>query len=139
MPVRRRPDHQRADRVPKAVRCAMTDQPLPDGTTPWLRWYLGKALLGMDAGGRPSEVPMPLRDYWREHSAGILADWAEDHAGTRPRCWWTFTAPRDPAGCPAGSSVLPAAPLHRGETEGAYLIRHGLLLPGEMARLEAGA
>lgn len=39
-----------------------------------------------------------LEDLWREHGVAITAAWARTHPGTRPSCWWRWTAPRQPVG-----------------------------------------
>lgn len=35
-----------------------------------------------------------MRPLWEEYGAAILANWIEEHPGTRPYLWWRYDAPR---------------------------------------------
>jgi hypothetical protein len=39
-----------------------------------------------------------LEAAWREHERTILAAWCATYPGTRPPCWWRWSAPRAAAG-----------------------------------------
>ncbi len=46
---------------------------------------------------RPRKGDLAVRtieEYWEEHAAGIVAEWAAENPGTRPSCWWHFFSPR---------------------------------------------
>lgn len=64
-----------------------------------------------------------LPDVWRQHSESILKDWIDRYPGTRPFIWWKLSAP---------------GKRPEGETEAAYLQRHGLLTPAEIKHLGKG-
>jgi hypothetical protein len=36
----------------------------------------------------------PTTDLWEEYDTVIVEQWAIDKPGTRPSCWWSFSAPR---------------------------------------------
>jgi hypothetical protein len=170
MPVKRRVAKRIVGDVDAVFWAYLTDDPelaaeQPDGMSFFFCDWLNAAV-----GARPQ-----MLDYWQHHGADITEQWAEDRPGTRPRCWWAFTAPRAPA-TPAlplkrvqtGGSGVPmdytgqhpgnfphlvvrfglptewAREPSRGapaifESEAAYLLRHGLFLPGEQARLSGAA
>ncbi len=69
-------------------------------------------------------------DLWAQYRERILADWIEQHPGTRPSCWWKFDRPENKrpefSPRPGEPRSLPAPKVQR-----AYLARHGLLEPGE--------
>jgi hypothetical protein len=83
-------------------------------------------LLGLRCDDENLVWPTPLsgtiRDVWKTHEPGILAWWAKEKAGTRPTCWWKYTAPE---------------PRRPGESEASCLKRLGLFKPGEEKRLRA--
>jgi hypothetical protein len=95
-----------------------------------------------------------VREAWADHGAAILADWIRARPGTRPWAWWRFGAPeprrcivgeellvtltgdwywRDHFGEPAFTQARPRGyeGLPEVEGQGAYLVRLGLLDPGE--------
>lgn len=67
-----------------------------------------------------------LAEAWAEYGAEIVERWAVDHPGTRPTCWWRFTAPKltpehpivqaDALAWPALLADLPAPRLRLGGT-----------------------
>ena len=65
----------------------LNDLPLPadDGAGGWERYCLEYGL-GID---RPT-----LRDLWAEFGEGIVAEWVAERPGSRPSCWWKWSAPR---------------------------------------------
>ena len=100
------------------------DRPFSDDCAMW-------SMLGMAGGwGGPYQPRDPdgflgparpsVFDMWQAVGKSIVAEWAGNAPGTRPRCWWKFDAPE-----PRGA----------GETQAEYLRRHGLLLPGEEEQL----
>ena len=88
----------------------LRDEPCPAAASRWHQYFFAYA------------ENFGLQAAWEAHRDEILADWAEHSPGTRPTCFWRFDAPA-----------------HRppGETEDAFLRRHGLLLPGELTRSTA--
>ena len=79
-----------------------------------------------------SNGPIPVVDpptgksteeLWAEYGEDVVKWWVKDRPGTRPSCWWRYSAP-DPHCEPPTI-----------ETQVAYLKQHGLLLPGEEKRL----
>ena len=65
----------------------LNDLPVPadDGAGGWERFCL-------NYGGcltTPS-----LQELWAEMGEGIVADWVAECPGTRPSCWWQWSAPR---------------------------------------------
>ena len=65
----------------------LNDLPLPadDGAGGWERYCLEYGL-GLD---RPT-----LLDLWAEFGESIVAEWVVEYPGTRPSCWWQWSAPR---------------------------------------------
>jgi hypothetical protein len=61
-----------------------------------------------------------LKDFWRAHRTGIIADHVAEFPGTRPLRFWDYDAPDA---------------LGESESEAAYLERHDLFLPGERRRV----
>jgi len=68
----------------------------------------------------PTPLSGTIRDVWKTHEPDILAWWAKERPGTRPLCWWKYSA---------------SAPRRPGESEASYLKRLGLFKPGEARRL----
>jgi len=146
----------RKEELPEDVVRYMADQTLPDCSDDD---DLKKLLL--TGWGSPS-----LAALWREHGAGITADWIRGHPGTRPWCWWLHDA-SEPRRCLTGAEPLftlqhagdfawvwkrkwgaPAfvqcrPPGYVGlptvESQAAYLARHGLLGTEERAALRPDA
>jgi hypothetical protein len=56
------------------------------------------ATCNMEPGSAPPGGRPTIGDLWRVHGEAIVAAWAEHHPGTRPSCWWRWTAPRQPPG-----------------------------------------
>ena len=87
-------------------------------------------------------LPEPnLRTKWDTHGDGIVATWAKERPGTRPSCWWRWTAP-EPRRVLAEPETLADFYGEEEETafiesEAAYLERHDMLLPGEAELLTA--
>ena len=42
--------------------------------------------------------PHELESFWREHSEQVIAEWAVEFPGTRPKNWWIYDAPREALG-----------------------------------------
>jgi hypothetical protein len=93
--------------------------------------------------------PGGLKSAWDTYGAEIVAGWATAHPGTRPSCWWRWSAPEPERRVLAEPEPQPDAPDASTtrwdrveetafvETEPAYLRRLDLLLPGEAERIEA--
>jgi hypothetical protein len=71
-------------------------------------------------------------ELWKEYGAEVIRWWVKDQPGTRPRCWWRYSAPEPRRAMPTGPNDPPTF-----ELQAAYLKRLGLLLPGEEKRLQA--
>lgn len=67
-----------------------------------------------------SYLPTSLVSLWEEHGDEIVREFVQTSPGRRPSVWWELSAP---------------APLPEGETEAAFLHRHGLLTDDEERRL----
>jgi hypothetical protein len=80
--------------------------------------------------------PEKAAHLWAIYRARVLADWIEQHPGTRPSCWWKFDRPENDRPkfhpWPGEPRSLPAPNVQR-----AYLARHCLLEPGESEFIEA--
>jgi len=64
--------------------------------TPVVRAMLEHTRVPDDVPGRSARFFISeerLAAAWREHGAGILAEWIRTHPGTRPHGWWLFDAP----------------------------------------------
>ena len=110
---------------------------------------------------RRAEVPDRIREYFREEirhtffydnaeiatawdqiGDEIVADWILTRPGTRPMAWWRLAAPPPgrttdggggPGRAPECLDIPLAAPTPAQQLT--FLRQHGLLLPGELARL----
>ena len=91
---RARRGRTRAADVSQIAWALLTDQPPPDPPEGggWELFILEGPGSGANAWG-PT-----LEDLWRAHGDAITADWAQAHPGTRPSCWWRWTAPRAAVG-----------------------------------------
>jgi len=103
-------------------------------------------------------------DIWELYADEIVASWIKEKLGTRPKCWWRYSAPRKaqqghrkhmfplietrrmlsgPATIedrtPAKDYGIPQFhdESERIESQAAYLKRHGLLTPDETRRLKS--
>lgn len=126
---------------------------------------IGHALLGIGYGHDRVDLEAAAAD-WEVHRGELMAFWTQDPAawhrenragfynpapggpGTRPAAWWWFDVPGDERlafgiapvnkeahrvmGAPHVCGVLV-------EAQAAFLRRHGLLLPGELARIPVSA
>jgi hypothetical protein len=86
---------------------------------------------------------------WRSAQPNALREWIRHHPGTRPRCWWAFSAPEPMRavvrgrGTPLLAELVCGRPVHwrdwssdlEIESQAAYLRRHGLLTAGESTRI----
>ncbi|SDF15658.1 hypothetical protein SAMN05660686_00495 [Thalassobaculum litoreum DSM 18839] len=89
----------------------MNDMPLPADARKFHVFALEHDTCPWFSGG------LNLRKSWDRYGADIVAQWAMDHPGTRPTCWWRFSAPRlaadrpiakaDPEAWPALLTDLP--------------------------------
>ena len=83
-----------------------------------------KFLAGPAAGGTSiagmGDAVKKLYQLWVECRDEIVAAFAKTHPGRRPNGWWLTEAPGD---------------RQPHESQAAFLARHDLLLPGEVARL----
>ena len=122
-----------------------------------VRHFLGDVvgdddLLLLLADGTPEEcenefAQFVMRDVaaalWAEHGDAILASWIRHSPGCRPWAFWAFEAPGprrllSGKGRPVWGGLawgIPASPWEGGtpkfESQGEFLARHDLLLPGE--------
>ena len=87
----------------------------------WLIDTLDFNLAEKDFPVVPPPTGKSTEQLWKEYGDEILRWWIKHQPGTRPRCWWRFSAPE-----PRRATV---------ESEAAYLKRLNLLLPGEEKRL----
>jgi hypothetical protein len=91
----------------------LTDQPLPPRANRFLE----------------HTSPSKLRELWRRHGTEILTWWlAHRSPGTRPSRWWRAMAP--------GRLLRVEGGL---ESQAAFLVRNGLLQPGEAERIPSSA
>ena len=104
--------------------------------TPEMRAYLTDELEHLFFFENPE-----ITDAWASLAAEIVESWARSHPGTRPRMWWRLDAPepgRLSNGAPLGGApnrlCIPAAVPTLAQQK-RFLRRHGLFLPGELARL----
>jgi hypothetical protein len=129
----------------------------------WLRTGERSAWYYLQFAGNDKRV----RDFWDVHCDAVVAAYAREFSGYRPKNWWTFSSPEprrrlggvgsmlsecsncsltytfgiptywktaDEKHLPDGTAIdNNNPPLF--ESEGAYLRRLGLLLPGEAKRL----
>jgi hypothetical protein len=121
MPVKRRAAKSRlpppislASLTP-AERAFLQDEPEPADAS-YGEWW---GLHGSECwrGDKPDAA-----ELWVACGADVLAQWAMDYPGTRPRLWWKYDAPD-------------VRQDH--ESEASFLLRHALFLPGEAERLTA--
>ncbi len=76
------------------------------------------------------EPPWPFRgarSLWGEYANTILEEWVPQRPGTRPSCWWRFSAPRQPAGNFPDCSWDGKLPLVRQRIGGIGTPRHEVL------------
>jgi hypothetical protein len=72
---------------------------LCDATTPEDDEEHGWRLITLEFGddGWPSIDPSPTgktaKQLWAEYGQDIVKWWAGERPGTRPRCWWRYSAP----------------------------------------------
>jgi hypothetical protein len=72
---------------------------LCDATTPEDDAEYGWRLITLEFGddGRPGIDPSPTgktaKQLWAGYGHDIVKWWAGERPGTRPRCWWRYTAP----------------------------------------------
>jgi hypothetical protein len=69
----------------------LEDRPLPpdasfDDDSAW--WSMDRDDGQIFRPDRPS-----VRDMWAAMGADIVAEWAQEHPGSRPSCWWRYAAP----------------------------------------------
>jgi hypothetical protein len=126
--------------------------------TPLELWFAADVLLQYPEGESPAAKyliapsPQARRQLWERCRDEVLALWAEQRPGQRPRMWWEFEAPeprqRDGGpphvplcdkpqhelGIPYGLSIDRANP-PQFESQASYLRRHGLLSREESERL----
>jgi hypothetical protein len=127
MPIKRREPKARisAEGVSAFEWGVLTDEIIPDGAGGWdgfmATWFA-------EPGSAPGGVPT-IGDLWLIHGEAITADWAEERPGSRPSCWWRWTAPEKRR----------EVDLDLLEPQGVYLKRLGLFLPGEEARTTQAA
>jgi hypothetical protein len=98
----------------------------------WLIDTLDFNLTGKDAVVVPPPTGKSTEQLWKEYGAEVIRWWIKDQPGTRPRCWWRFSAPDACRAKPTSPNDIPTF-----KSQAAYLKRLGLLLPGEEKRLQA--
>jgi hypothetical protein len=96
----------------------------------WLIDTLDFNLTEKDFPVVPPPTGKSTEQLWKEYGDEVIRWWIKGQPGTRPRCWWRFTAPEPRREVPVGPDAPPTV-----ESEAAYLKRLGLLLPGEEKRL----
>lgn len=91
MPVKRRLAKNRIGGVSEAEWAAMLDRPLPPGTSGWDAWMIqfNPDKASAMGGSHPS-----LQEVFEAHEGEVLEEWINTRPGTRPTCWWKWTAPR---------------------------------------------
>ena len=87
----------------------INDAPLPSTFDPWELFCLQFDHYDRELGYRAS-------DLWKLHSDAILRAWVKEKPGTRPKCWWKYSAPEP----------------RQNESQRAYLARHDFLTPMEI-------
>ena len=110
--TRRRRSRSRLPDISPECWAIMNDLPLPADARKFHVFALEHDTCPWFSGG------LNLRESWDHYGAEIIERWAVDHPGTRPKCWWRFSAPRltpdhpvvlaDPTAWPALLSDLPA-------------------------------
>jgi hypothetical protein len=73
-----------------------------------------------------------LEQLWAKHGPAIVEDWVQDHPGTRPRCWWVWSAPDAKPGAVYGCMDYYGAPANQTE----QLEGWGLLTAAERRALK---
>jgi hypothetical protein len=116
-------------------------------------------------GNRYNRAGSNAESLWLSAADEIVTAWIKEHPGTRPACWWRYSAPRTPdqtgahrfprvetrlvlsghavnAHATAGAYGVPQLHMRRRrlpvplvESQAAYLQRHGLLTASETSRL----
>jgi hypothetical protein len=73
----------------------LLDQELPEPTPEDQWWWIAQA--GAD---QPTKAwhGLSLSMLWRVNEPTLLSMWIAENPGTRPSCWWDYSAPRAPAG-----------------------------------------
>ena len=71
-------------------RAYMSDR--PGDMSPELWRYL------LDQGECSESYFVDVEALWRRHNERLLAEFTADRPGERPRLWWEYDAPRQPAG-----------------------------------------
>lgn len=157
MPVKRRATKARKAYEPTPEELAwLYSQPWPEDANPFELLDLEYPDAHRERFGRPT-----LAELWAQHRDRALARWVRRHPGTRPSPWWLCDAPeprRRLGGI--GDAICSDSPLYDGiavrrgpprmvppdpddpptyEGQAAYLVRLGLLMPGERARIPASA
>ena len=94
MPTKRkRKSHMRREPITPTALAFLYDEQMPEDGNVWEDFSLryNHAPLSTDGweGGDAAKL-------WAEHGPEVTAAWIKAHPGTRPRCWWRFSAPRHP-------------------------------------------
>jgi hypothetical protein len=89
MPVRRRHDRRRIEIPPEVIDYFLERESDPprESALEWCLEYDND--IALDA--LPST-------YWSPAEEEVLEEWIETRPGTRPLCWWRWSAPRQPVG-----------------------------------------
>ncbi len=85
--------------------------------------------------GHINVVSLSLEELWEIAAEAVIQEWAETKPGTRPCAFWRWSAPRECWMPPASNRAADPRPDDRFERQASYLLRRGLLLPGELERL----
>ena len=96
----------------------------------WLIDTLDFNLTEKDFPVVPPPTGKSTGQLWKEYGDEVIRWWIKDQPGTRPRCWWRFSAPEPRREVPVDPDDPPSF-----ESQAAYLKRLGLLLPREEKRL----
>ena len=153
----RRPRNRRHAEISEVAWRFLNDAPAPGDSDTWEHFML--KYNHHDHGRGYS-----CEDLWNLYADEITAAWIKERPGTRPKCWWRYSAPRRAAQghqkhmhplieprrvlsgsattedrAPAGDFGIPQFhdESERIESQAAYLKRHGLLTPDETRRLKS--
>lgn len=107
MPVKRRLPKTRMQGLSDVAYDLLTrGEASPDPESPGEQW--DTFMLGWCSGSDLAAGQHSLESLWRQHGEAVLADWIEQHPGTRPAAWWAWSGPDAQPGEPM--KLLPTPP-----------------------------
>ncbi len=74
--------------LPDAIEAYLLDDPIPSETDPFL-----KLALEFPTSGEKIWNGQTLEEVWNDFLADALETWIADWPGSRPKCWWRYSAP----------------------------------------------